>query len=96
MLPRDLLYSMGDRMPVAFNFSAIATKLIPAIFHLRAYVQSHEDLRIYDIYIDDGYSGANFERPEFERMMVDILNISVPQSALDTVSRHLLRNNSPC
>lgn len=39
---------------------------------LRAYVQGHEDLRIYDIYIDDGYSGANFERPEFERMMVDI------------------------
>lgn len=27
---------------------------------LRSYVQSHEDLRIYDIYIDDGYSGANF------------------------------------
>lgn len=39
---------------------------------LRTYVQSHEDLRIYDIYIDDGYSGANFERPEFERMLVDI------------------------
>lgn len=39
---------------------------------LKAYVQSHEDLRLYDIYIDDGYSGANFERPEFERMMVDI------------------------
>ena len=39
---------------------------------LRAYVQSHADLRVYDIYIDDGYSGANFERPEFERMMVDI------------------------
>lgn len=39
---------------------------------LRAYVQSHEDLRIFDIYIDDGYSGANFERPEFERMMADI------------------------
>lgn len=39
---------------------------------LRAYVQSHEDLRIYDIYIDDGYSGANFERPDFERMMADI------------------------
>lgn len=40
---------------------------------LRAYVQSHEDLRIYDIYIDDGYSGVNFQRPEFQRMMEDIL-----------------------
>ena len=39
---------------------------------LRAYVQSHEDLRLFDIYIDDGYSGANFERPEFQRMMEDI------------------------
>ena len=39
---------------------------------LRAYVKSHEDLRIYDIYIDDGYSGADFHRPEFERMMEDV------------------------
>lgn len=39
---------------------------------LKTYVQNHEDLQIYDIYIDDGYSGANFERPEFERMMTDI------------------------
>lgn len=39
---------------------------------LRAYVQSHEDLQIFDIYIDDGYSGADFNRPEFERMMEDI------------------------
>lgn len=39
---------------------------------LKAYVQSHEDLQIFDIYIDDGYSGADFKRPEFERMMEDI------------------------
>lgn len=39
---------------------------------LKAYVQNHEDLRIYDIYIDDGYSGANFARPEFARMMADV------------------------
>lgn len=39
---------------------------------LRAYVQSHDDLQIFDIYIDDGYSGADFNRPEFVRMMGDI------------------------
>lgn len=39
---------------------------------LRAYVQSHDELRIFDIYIDDGYSGTDFKRPEFERMMEDI------------------------
>lgn len=39
---------------------------------LRAYVQSHEELQIFDIYIDDGISGATFERPEFKRMMQDV------------------------
>lgn len=39
---------------------------------LRAYVQSHDDLQIFDIYIDDGYSGTDFNRPEFERMLEDI------------------------
>ena len=30
------------------------------------------NLRIYDIYIDDGYSGTNFDRPEFKRLIKDI------------------------
>ena len=27
---------------------------------------------IYDVYIDDGYSGLNFERPDFKRLLADI------------------------
>ena len=39
---------------------------------LLEYVNSDPDLETYDIYIDDGWSGTNFERPSFQRMMVDI------------------------
>ena len=29
-------------------------------------------LRVHDIYIDDGWTGTNFDRPEFRRMIADI------------------------
>ena len=39
---------------------------------IRSFVRQHKDMDIYDIYVDDGYSGVNFERPEFKRMMADV------------------------
>ncbi|WP_333813996.1 recombinase family protein, partial [Muricomes intestini] len=39
---------------------------------IRSYIREHEDMELFDIYVDDGYSGANFDRPEFQRMMADI------------------------
>ena len=30
------------------------------------------NLRVYDIYIDDGFTGTNFDRPEFKRLIKDI------------------------
>lgn len=39
---------------------------------IKEYIAKKEDFMIYDTYIDDGYSGTNFDRPSFQRMIVDI------------------------
>lgn len=39
---------------------------------LEEYVDSHAGFVLYDVYIDDGFSGTNFNRPEFSRMLSDI------------------------
>ncbi len=39
---------------------------------IRSYICKQDDMEIYDIYVDDGWSGANFDRPSFKRMMEDI------------------------
>ena len=38
---------------------------------LRKYAADH-NINIYDEYIDDGWSGTNFDRPDFKRMINDI------------------------
>ena len=38
---------------------------------LREFVQQHR-LSVYDTYVDDGWSGTNFDRPGFQRMITDI------------------------
>ena len=38
---------------------------------LREFVQQHR-LSVYDTYVDDGWSGTNFDRPDFQRMISDI------------------------
>ena len=39
---------------------------------LREHLKLHPDITIHDTYIDDGWTGTNFDRPGFRRMMEDI------------------------
>lgn len=39
---------------------------------MEGFIDAHDDLKLVDIFIDDGYSGSNFDRPEFQRMMTSM------------------------
>ena len=41
---------------------------------LNEYVEEHDDIAIYDIYIDDGFTGTDFNRPSFQRLLKDMKN----------------------
>ena len=36
------------------------------------YLKSHPEISVSSIYTDDGFSGVNFDRPQFQRMLSDI------------------------
>lgn len=39
---------------------------------IKSFLREQPDIELYDIYVDDGFSGSNFDRPEFKRMIGDI------------------------
>ena len=39
---------------------------------LNEFIEEHDDLIVYDIYVDDGYTGTDFERPGFQRLLEDM------------------------
>jgi len=38
------------------------------------YIEKNNDIDVFNIYVDDGYTGTNFDRPSFKNMINDIEN----------------------
>ena len=51
------------------------------------YLKEHRKYKLVDYYIDDGYSGTNFDRPEFQRMLEDIKNKKIDVILIKDLSR---------
>ena len=51
------------------------------------YLKEHKEYRLVDYYVDDGYSGTNFDRPEFQRMLEDIKNKKIDVIIIKDLSR---------
>lgn len=41
---------------------------------INRFIEENEDLDFFDEYVDDGYTGTNFDRPSFKRLLNDIEN----------------------
>lgn len=54
---------------------------------LTEYISDLPDIELYDEYVDDGYSGTNFERPSFKRMLKDIVDKKINCVIVKDLSR---------
>lgn len=54
---------------------------------LNEYVKEHEDLIVYDTYIDDGFTGTDFNRPAFQRLLNDMKNRKINTIIVKDLSR---------
>ena len=60
------------RLSVLDNGKADGEPIESQIAIIEQYVAGHPELKIVERYIDNGYTGTNFDRPNWERMMADV------------------------
>lgn len=54
------------------NYGATSMSITNQIDFMKDWLEAHPDIDVIDVYTDDGYTGTNFERPGWQKMMSDI------------------------
>jgi len=54
---------------------------------LNEFVEEHDDLIVYDTYVDDGFTGTDFNRPSFQRLLEDMRNENINCVIVKDLSR---------
>ena len=54
---------------------------------LNEFIKNNSEIQIYDYYIDDGYSGTNSNRPDFQRLLNDVKNEKINTIIVKDLSR---------
>ena len=54
---------------------------------LNEFIEEHDDLIVYDTYVDDGYTGTDFNRPGFQRLLGDMRNGNINCVLVKDLSR---------
>ena len=54
---------------------------------LNEFIKDHNDLVIYDTYVDDGYTGTDFNRPRFQKLLEDMRNGNINCVLVKDLSR---------
>ena len=74
--------------------AGVSDSIVTQKRYLLDYCQAN-NITVYDIYIDDGYSGTRFDRPSFQRMMKDAKSGKLNTIIVKDMSR-FGRDNSEC
>ena len=54
---------------------------------LNQFIEENPEFNVYDMYVDDGFSGTDFNRPGFKKMMVDMKNQKINCIIVKDLSR---------
>ena len=72
LCPDALATAAYIRLSVENNGQETDDSLKTQIALVESFIREHNDLYLLDTYVDNGFSGTKFDRPEFVRMMDDV------------------------